>query len=179
MEFVFYVVLFLIGVSIIVTFVQNLVHPPLKIAATELPESVQQELSLHFPNFQPREIFFLSSRHRYTMNGTIDRRPARMEFDVNPDHELAEVDFEETAVPTAFQGKTKIAPAAIPSQLAEVMAPFLDAEVDEHATCRAYAGRIGSENAFKIKIRSEHWKYDFEITQSGRLVEYEKETLRI
>jgi hypothetical protein len=113
------------------------------------------------------------------MNGMIDQRSARMEFDVNPDHELAEVDFEETAGSTAFVGKTKIAPAAIPGQLAEVLAPFLDEEVDEDATYRAYAGRIGSENAFKIKIRSKHWKYHFEITQSGRLVEYEKETLRI
>lgn len=38
---------------------------------------------------------------------------------------------------------------------------------------------INRENAYKVDLRTAAYKYEFEITDSGRLVEFEKEKKRV
>jgi hypothetical protein len=177
MELVFYATIFFVGVSMAATFVQNLVYPPVELELAELPEVIRHELQSKFPGFHPTQIYFLGSRHRYTLIGQLAERSARIEFDLTPDHELAEVEFREYSGPTGLVGKTRIPPTAIPAHLADVISGLITGDFSHPAGCRAYAGRIGDEDAFNINIRSHDWKYDLEITHSGRIVEFEKMSL--
>jgi hypothetical protein len=44
---------------------------------------------------------------------------------------------------------------------------------------RARSVMINRENAFKIDVRTAAYKFEFEITNSGRLVDFEKEKQRV
>ena len=174
MEFVFYAVLFIVTVLLVANFVQLLIYPPLEIQPADLPEVVQQELKNCFPNFRPAGIKLLRPRQRYLMNGKISDTPSRVLVDLTPDQELVKVEFSDDSGPSRFSNKRPIPTTTVPPQISAAIRKYLPATLATGKDSTAFSGMIGSEQAYQIKIHSDEFDYEFEITQAGRLVGFEK-----
>jgi hypothetical protein len=175
MQFIFYGILFIVIVSAVGALIQNALYPPVEIQPSELPDVLKSELSTLFPKFAPDRIKFMRLRHRYTLEGQFEGRPGKIFCGLTPDEELAEIEFKDVSGTCSFTNQKRIQSTLVPSQIAEIMKPYLASDATSFESSRASSGMIGSENAFKIKINSEDYEYEFEITESGRLVEFEKE----
>ena len=175
MQFIFYGILFLVIVTAVGALIQNAIYPPVEIQPSELPDVLKDELSTLFPKFAPNKIKFMRLRHRYTLEGDFEGRPGKIFCGLTPDAELAEIEFKDISGTRSFTNKKRIQPTLVPLQIAEIMKPYLASDATSFESSRASSGMIGSENAFEIRISSEQFEYEFEITESGRLVEFEKE----
>lgn len=177
MEFVFYSVIFVVALTVFANLVQTVMHPPVEISAAEIPRPVQKELDRLFPSFVTSTIMFLKSKRRYIIQGTTDHHPGRIEFELLPDGKIDEIDFNDISCSTAMQNRTRIPIANIPTRVAETLNPLCDGNHSQIAGGRSNSGMIGSENAFEIKFRTVDFQYEFQVTETGRLVEFEKKRI--
>ena len=179
MQFIFYGFVFLIIAMVIAGFVQTMLYPPVEVSPSELPASVQRELDKFFPAFQPGKILYLENRRRYTFTGLNDGRDCKITVELDPDGTIDEVDFNDRSGPTTLENITRISVTSVPQHVAQIMNAFLVDDATPIENSRARAAMINRENAFKIDLLTAAYKYEFEITESGRLVEFEKEKRRI
>ena len=175
MQFIFYGIVFLIAAMAVAGFVQNLLYPPVEISQSELPANVQRELDKFFPAFQPGKILYQENRRRYTMTGKNANRECKLKIELEPDGEMDEVEFKDRSGPTALENISRISVTAVPQHVAEIMNAYLIDDATPIENSRACSAMINRENAFKIDLRTSAYKYEFEITESGRIVEFEKE----
>lgn len=153
-------------------------HPPVEVSSAELPSVVQCELARFFPGFEPHKILFSKQRQRYSLDGLIDSRNSKLVFELQADGELDEVDFKDLSGPKSMENITRIATADVPQHIADIMSRLLADDSTPIQSNRACRMMINRENAYKIHLRTKIYKYEFEITDAGRLVEFEKEKTR-
>lgn len=108
------------------------------------------------------------------MNGSIDNRDCKLEFDQQPEGELDEVEFKDLTGPKSLENITNISITAVPHHVGKTMNVFLADDATPVQNSRACSAMINRENAHRIDARTAAFKND-EITDSGRLIDFEKE----
>ena len=100
---------------------------------------------------------------------------ARIKAEFHEPVGLTELEF---SVPSIASGRRRISRDALPpgvvAQVERVLGP--DAAVFDWRSIKG--GTIGEEGNFEVEGTSGEWKWEVELTESGRLLEVEKERRR-
>ena len=177
MEFLFYAVLFSVVVFVVAGFVQTVIYPPVVLQPDQLPAAIQRELQNCCAEFVPLRIKHQKVRHRYQIEGTLVELNYYLEIDLTPDGELAETKLQDPLRSRKLLNLAPIPNSLVPIQLAERMQVVLAHDSSPICSSLAFCGLLESERAYQIKIQTDDFGYEFVLTESGQLVEFEKKNL--
>ena len=170
-----HIVLIILGAVVALNLIKRWLNPPKPVTMEELPTNVRAEFE-QFGDFEIEKIIFEKSELEYKFYGSCSGEPARVEVELNRSREIREVEFNvrsKLKKPGQF-----ISDKTVPQSVAEIMFPYLGDEAQSFELTRINSCEIRNEPAFDVKGRTANWKWEFEICESGKLYEMEKEKLR-
>ena len=140
------IILSVVAILFLFAVIHNVRNPARVIQFDELPDDVIADLKMHFPEFQSAEVRFLPAVRKYKMKGSYKDQQVAIEVEMTKSGLIDELAF---------------------SQLTQ------SSETPQFV--RACHVQFSHEAGYKLELAQLGYHYEFEITESGRLIEFEKE----
>ena len=171
---------FLLFVVVIVvsSIVRNLLNPPREMPWPEVPQPIRQAIESGFPEFVVKAVRHVPVKHEYEILGSYQNRRAQIEVECHPKGGIREIEFEDLEGETHILRQRRCNHDELSSTAREQLKLVLGDEAGSFQPHRTQRGDYGNESAFEIDGRSSQWKWEIEVTESGRLLEVEKSPLR-
>ena len=177
MEFLFYLIVLLITVTISTGLIQAYVFPEQKQKPDQLPEAVRQELIHYQSAMRFSASTYRKSRNRYRIEGMVSEETYLLVIHLTPDQEIATATLNQVRSEHQFNPIQRIISSKIPQSLAQSVTPFFSQEQPSMDLAIAFAGVIGDQGAYQINVPTCSYQYRFDLTDSGKLVHFSKKHL--
>ena len=167
-------ILIAIGLLIAFRIIKAIMYPPKPITWAEVPEPLRTAFEASVPGFEVKQVKYFKEARKYKMLGNYRGDPVTGEVEHNSAGEAVEIECESTGPGV----RTLNAPCELGDLPAEVithMGELLGDEREHFEATRVHKGAEGDDQGFKIKGRTPTWRWEFELSASGRLIELEKE----
>ncbi len=177
MEFLFYLIVLLITVTISTGLIQAYVYPEQKQTPEELPEAVRDELSYYRSAMHFSASTYRKLRNRFRIEGTVGEETYSLVINLTPDQEIANATLNRVRSEHQFNPIQRIISSKIPQSLAQSVTPFFTHEQPCMDSAITFAGVIGDQGAYQINVPTPNYQYRFDLTDSGQLVHFSKKHL--
>lgn len=156
-------------------FVRRMANPYREVALGEVPGGVRDELERVLPGYAHRNARLTRKGDEVRLEGSYLGQDVRIEAELTSGGELIEFEVD-GARPVRKLG------LADRSDLSDVVAKeierVLGASIDSLEGFVLTRGRSGSEPYYELDGRDEAWKWEVSVTESGQLLEMEREKRR-
>ena len=169
------VFLSILGLMILIAIIQNLRNPPREINFDELPEDVASEIKTLFPEFQPLSVKFIPVSKKYHIKGEYQTHQVRIEAEMTKAGLLDELELKDIENRSTSRGAPINSINEIPEPILKTAFSMLAQNPETPQFIKAYHAKFSNEAGYKLELKQSNHHYEFEITESGRLIEFEKE----
>lgn len=155
--------------------VRRLLNPFEETPFGALPAELRAEVARVLPGFEPKAAQITRKGDEARAEGDYEGQRMRIEADFDAAGRL--VDFEAEA-PGARRLESKIAPETLPAIVREEMARVFGQESLAFEAARYASGRADGAMHFEVRGLADGWKWEIAVSESGRLLEVEREAAR-
>lgn len=150
-------------------------NPFLTVSLVELPDALRGDIERLVPEFQPSTVRLTKNRDEAHVRGEYLGVPASIEAEFNPRAELVEFEFEAVS---GSRMRAGISPEALPQAARATVDRVLGPERGAFVETSLTGGTLAGEGNFKIEGDVGDWHWEIEVSESGRLLEIERERRR-
>jgi hypothetical protein len=141
----------------------------------QLPPVLQEEIQRIAPDFQPESIRATESGSDAYLRGDYRGTRASIEADFDAEGNLVEFEFEAVHGSRTRRG---IAQGDLPAAVVAEVDRVLGDERARFTQQGQTAGTLNGEGNYKVRGDADDWSWEIEVSESGQLLEVEKEKRR-
>ena len=163
-----------IGALLVLRVLSGLKQPAHNLLPNQLPEPIRQEVEGSFPGFVMESGRSIRDR-KFVIKGTYLGRTGRVEVELDRNGVIREFEYEELS--GNFSSKSYIACGStqIPETVHQLAADLLGDQAGRFELHDTMRGKANGEKAYKLKGRTPGLTWEFQVTETGRLIEFERE----
>ena len=169
------IILSVVAILFLFAVIHNVCNPPRVIQFNELPDDVIADLKMHFPEFQSAEVRFLPAVRKYKMKGSYKDQQVAIEVEMTKSGLIDELEFNDTDNKSSIRKAIIKDIDEIPELILKLAFSQLTQSSETPQFVRACHVQFSHEAGYKLELAQLGYHYEFEITESGRMIEFEKE----
>ena len=164
-----------LGLAILRAVVARKRNPYSEVAFDALPQSLREEIARSVPEFQPTSIRITKRQNEARLQGSYLGQRASIEGDFDPSGALVDFEFEASE---GARVRTGIEPSELPEPARRRVDALLGDRRASFVERRVTGGSVHGEGNYKIVGDTSSWNWEIEVSESGTLLELEKERRR-
>ena len=173
----FHWVFLAIGAFLIFRVLFGLKKSAANLSPNQLPEKVLTAARETLAEFQMESASSIMGR-KFVIRGTYRGNPGKMDVELGRDGEVDEVEYDEILQSGSSKFLTGCELSEIPDIVRRTIQEVLGEDHVNFQPYRASKGKVNGEGCYKVKGRLPGWKWEFEVLESGRLIELERDRSR-
>ena len=150
-------------------------NPYAEVPYEMLPAELRSEIERVLPGFEPGRTLLTKHRDEARARGAYLGAEFAVEADFDPSGRLVDFEAEHR---TGKRRTGTASPDSLPLRVREELDRVLGKERGAFEIARAFQGTAGDEPFFEVKGRAGDWRWEVAVTESGRLLEVERELPR-
>jgi len=170
MEYLLYLLILVVIVSVVAGFAQSLLYPFVPISIEGIPRAVSHELGKWGAHFQVDQIRVQKIRQRYVIDGKQGNQPFQLIINLTPDQEFANLTARRLPEKEIFTVIKPIPNGKVPVRVAARLEGCIESDSIDSDSARAFLGVIGNQNAYRVIATGEEVEYRWEVTEDGEVV---------
>lgn len=170
MEYLFYLLILAVVVSVVTGFAQSMLYPFVPITEQQIPPAVSQGLQKWGNGFHVDQIRVQKVRQRYVIDGRQGEHFFQFTINLTPDDEFANLIARRLPEKEVFKLIKPIPNGKVPVSIAERLEKSLELESIDSEHAQAFLGVIGDQTAYRIVATDEEMEYRIDLTSDGEMV---------
>ncbi len=162
----------------LLSIVRRVLNPPKPLQWLEVPAPVRQAVESSLPGFSPLSQQVFEGGRKYKIDGSYRGHTGRVEVEMGAQGEVKEIEYDENPGSKLTTGLEDCELTDFPPVVLDHIQQLMGSESDQYQPYRVRRGKLRGETVFKTKGHTPDWKWEFEVMESGRLAELEKERHR-
>jgi len=164
-----------LGIAIFRAAVARNMNPYSDVVFDALPQALRDEIARSVPEFQPTSVRLTKKRDEARLQGSYLGQRASIEGDFDRSGALVDFEFEASE---GSRVRTGIEPNELPERARSRVDALLGDERASFIERRVTGGTVNGEGNYKIVGDADGWSWEIEVSESGTLLELEKEKRR-
>jgi hypothetical protein len=178
MEYLFYLLILVVLVSVVAGFAQSMLYPFVPIAQGQVPPAIAQELQKWGTDFQVDQIRVQEVRQRYVIDGKQGQQPFHFTINLTPDKEFANLTARRLPEKEVFNLIKPIPNGKVPVSIAERLERCFETESIDSDHAQAFLGVIGDQTAYRVVAMTEEMEYRVDLTSDGEMFYFHQKHLQ-
>lgn len=153
--------------------IKNLLNPPKKIEWADVPEGPRSLFEASIPGFEVSGGLHIPGARKYKLQGEYRGQEMRGEIEYDSFGNVEEIECEVVGRGMSNSGQ-ECQLTDLPAEVITHMGELMGDDHKDFAPSRMHQGSFGEETAFEVRGTTTQWRWEFEFTASGKLIEMEK-----
>lgn len=173
------IVIGVFGLLFFFAIIKNVKNPPREIDFGEVDEVVQLEIKKCIPEFQSETVRFLPAVKKYQMKGVYKGNPVRVEAEMTKAGLFDELELKDISeFYSQKRGAAIKSINEIPEPILNIAFSMLGESSEAPEFVRGYHATFLGKAGYDLRLNLSTHRYEFEIREDGRILEFEKERRR-
>jgi hypothetical protein len=171
-------ILIAMGVYILIKIISRVLNPPKPLQWSEVPLDIREAIEANLSGFVVESQRERDGRGEWLFQGAYKGHSGRVEIECDRDGRISEFEFGEGQAVRMTTNNTPCEFSEVPRVAMDHLRELMGSETERFQPSRVRRATMKGEVIFDIEGRTPTWEWEIKMTESGRLVELEKEVPR-